>query len=198
MFIQIKEKQKNNQNIKLKAHLHYLLKQKNKIENKLILISNRNNRLINKNFINQTKTKKLNNEILKCLANYFIKEINNLTTKEKKLIFLKFFSLMNISKKNPNGFTVNTNSLLPIKKGFAVSIKDTQNCFNEIGLFKVIIYAMNNKNINAFGGWFNDENGKYYFDASLIFEKFEDAFDFGKKNNQIAIYDLNECKEIRI
>ena len=34
MFIQIKEKQKNNQNIKLKAHLNYLLKQKNKIENK--------------------------------------------------------------------------------------------------------------------------------------------------------------------
>ena len=73
MFIQIKEKQKNNQNIKLKSHLHYLLKQKNKLENKLILFSNRNNRLINNNLIYQTKTKKINNEILKCLANYFVK-----------------------------------------------------------------------------------------------------------------------------
>ena len=198
MFLQTNEYQKNIQSIKVKTHLHYLLKKNNKIENKLILNSNKKKRLINSTLINQTKTKQINNEILKCLANYFIKEFNDLTIKQKKIIFLKFFSLMNIAKKNPNGFTVNSNNLLPINKGFAVSTKDTQNSFNEIGLFKVIIYVLNNKNINAFGGWFDNENKKYYFDATMIFEKFEDAFDYGKKNNQIAIFDLNKCKEIRL
>ena len=84
MFFQTNEYQKNNQNIKIKTHLLHLFKQKNKIENKLILNSNKKKRLINSTLINQTKSKHINDEILKCLANYFIKEFNDLTIKEKK------------------------------------------------------------------------------------------------------------------
>lgn len=51
------------------------------------------------------------------------------------------------------------------------------------------------KNHNThIGGW--RENGKYYFDASIIVQDKEEAIRIGKKNEQIAIYDFQAGEPI--
>ena len=50
MFLQTNEYQKNIQSIKIKTHLHHLLKKKNKIENKLILNSNKKKKINKQHF----------------------------------------------------------------------------------------------------------------------------------------------------
>ena len=46
------------------------------------------------------------------------------------------------------------------------------------------------------GGWFNSENGEFYFDSCKLFKSLDEAKAFGKENHQIAIYDLTNLKEI--
>lgn len=48
------------------------------------------------------------------------------------------------------------------------------------------------------GIWYNTENGKTYLDTSYRFENLEDALEFAKANNQLAIFDLATFNEIRL
>lgn len=93
--------------------------------------------------------------------------------------------ILKIAKENPSGFTIDL-ELNFVSGGYAVANKETQDCFGEEGLKKVIEYAK--KHNTYIGGWL--EEGKFYFDASIVVQDKEEALRIGKENEQIAIYDF--------
>ena len=114
-------------------------------------------------------------------------------------------SVAAIAALNPDGFTVNAENLQPVKSGYAVALKKTQNSFGTDGLSKVanvIAKLQNSGNLNgrtlAFGGWYDSESGLYYYDATVIYQDREEAIEAGRANEQIAIFDLENLKEIRL
>ena len=115
-----------------------------------------------------------------------------------KNLSLKFEVLSGIAIACPDGFTVNADTLQPVNAGFAVAVADTQNSFGNYGLAKVLAYIKNHPEVNAVGGWYNSENKKYYFDATIIVNDLEAAKRLGRENKQIAIFDLNKMEEIRL
>lgn len=102
------------------------------------------------------------------------------------------------AKKNPEGFTLDLETMKPVKYGVIVAFKETQNSFGKESLNKVLQHALEND--KKIGGWLNDENGNYYFDSIKIFKNAEirEAIEFGIKNDQIAIFDLTNLREIRL
>lgn len=111
---------------------------------------------------------------------------------------LTFELLQSIAAMNPDGFTVDKNTLEPITTGFAVAVADTQNSFGNYGAAKVVTYANKHPEINALGGWRNSENGEFYYDAVIICSTLEEALELGRANEQIAIFNLNTLTEIRL
>ena len=105
-------------------------------------------------------------------------------------------ALANIAFANKEGYTVNAATLQPVTSGYAVAVADTQNSFSLEGLANVIKYVEDHPNVNAFGGWYNSENSKYYFDATIIVNNLAKAIELGRLNKQIAIFDLANGKEI--
>ena len=103
-----------------------------------------------------------------------------------------------IATTNKEGFTVNAATLQPATTGYAVAVADTQNSFGFDGLENVVQYVSEHPEVNAFGGWYNSENNMYYFDATVIVNDLEAAKELGRINNQIAIFDLANLKEIRL
>lgn len=107
-------------------------------------------------------------------------------------------ALQAIATANKEGFTVDAATLQPVTNGFSVAVAETQNSFNFEGLANVIKYVCNHPEINAFGGWYNSENGKYYFDAVCIVDDKQKAIELGRYNKQLAIFDLNNLEEIKL
>jgi fructokinase len=52
--------------------------------------------------------------------------------------------------------------------------------------------------VQCIGGWYDNESGKYYFDATEIFSDKDAAIEAGLRNGQIAIFDLGNLNEIRL
>ena len=115
-----------------------------------------------------------------------------------KKTVITFAALQAIASANQAGFTYDAKTLQPIKKGFAVAIAETQNSFGANGAKKVIQTANKRKDINAFGGWYNTENKKYYFYAVIVCDNLQTAIEIGKANKQIAVFDLENLQEIRL
>lgn len=107
-------------------------------------------------------------------------------------------ALATIAMNNKEGYTVNAATLQPVTNGYAVAVADTQNSFGMEGLANVVKYVENHPEVNAFGGWFNSDNGHYYYDATIIVNDLATAKELGRLNEQIAIFDLANLKEIRI
>lgn len=107
-------------------------------------------------------------------------------------------ALAAIAMANKEGFTVNAANLQPVKSGYAVAVADTQNSFGFVGLANVVKYVSEHQNINAFGGWYNNDNNQFYFDATVIVDDLETAKELGRYNKQIAIFDLANLKEIKL
>ena len=105
-------------------------------------------------------------------------------------------ALANIAIANKDGYTVNAATLQPVKSGYAVAVADTQNSFGLEGLANVVKYVEDHPEINAFGGWYNSENGKFYFDATIIVDDLNQALELGRVNKQIAIFDLKNSLPI--
>lgn len=105
-------------------------------------------------------------------------------------------ALANIAIANKEGYTVNAATLQPVKTGYAVAVADTQNSFGLEGLANVVKYVEEHPEINAFGGWYNSENGKFYFDATIIVDDLNQALELGRVNKQIAIFDLKNSLPI--
>lgn len=104
--------------------------------------------------------------------------------------------ILNFASKNKSGFTLDLTTLKPITSGFVVSYKETQNSFNALEVQGVIEHAL--KNDKVIGGWFNEKNNKFYFDSNKVFSinELEEAIEFGKKNEQISIFNLDRGKPI--
>ncbi|MHA7823702.1 hypothetical protein ACVVIH_13145 [Chryseobacterium arthrosphaerae] len=102
------------------------------------------------------------------------------------------------SLNNPEGFTLDLETLKPVKFGIAVAYLETQDSFDKESLEKVISHSLENGKI--LGGWLNVENNRFYFDSIKIFKNSEldKALEFAKQEKQIAIFDITNLKEIRI
>lgn len=107
-------------------------------------------------------------------------------------------ALATIAMNNKEGYTVNAATLQPVTTGYAVAVADTQNSFGLEGLANVVKYVSEHPEVNAFGGWYNSENNLYYYDATVIVDDLATAKELGRINNQIAIFDLANLKEIRL
>lgn len=114
-----------------------------------------------------------------------------------------------VAAQNPEGFTINAANLQPVAHGYAVALAETQNSFGNEGLAKVVAVIDRIKNEAAkidldatdrlaFGGWYDLESGLYYYDATLIIKDRQEAIELGRKNGQIAIFDLDNLEEIRL
>ncbi|WP_176553138.1 hypothetical protein [Bacteroides sp. KFT8] len=99
---------------------------------------------------------------------------------------------------NPNGFTLNVETMKPVKYGISVAYKETQDSFGKESLNRGINHALEHS--KTVGGWFDTDSNRYYFDSVKIFKNSEidKAIEFAKNHNQLAIYDLTNIKEIRI
>lgn len=95
--------------------------------------------------------------------------------------------LLEIAKENPDGFTVYTSTLQHVKRGWVVALKETQNCFGEDGLKKVLTY-----DTGYVGGW--KEKKLFYFDAVQIYHNEEEATKAGIENEQIAIFNIETSR----
>ena len=115
-----------------------------------------------------------------------------------KLLTKVLIALAAIAMANKEGFTVNAANLQPVTTGYAVAVADTQNSFGLEGLANVVKYVSEHPNINAFGGWYNSDNNKFYFDATVLVDDLATAKELGRINNQIAIFDLANLEEIRL
>lgn len=118
--------------------------------------------------------------------------------RQKKMKTTLMIALANIALVNPDGYTVNARTLQPVTTGYAVAVAATQNSFGPEGLARVIRYVQNHPEVNAFGGWYDCESGKYYYDATIILDSLEKALELGRANDQLAIFDLANLKEIRL
>jgi fructokinase len=104
-------------------------------------------------------------------------------------------AIKKIAERKPDGFTIRViPSLKFLKSGYIAAYLETQNCFGDEGLKKVLKHALEHEGI--VGGWKNSENKQYYFDSSKVFDNLEDAIKFAGENKQIAIFYLNEQKQI--
>jgi hypothetical protein len=93
-----------------------------------------------------------------------------------------------------DGFTFNLRDLSSVTSGIIVAYSETQNAFGIHGFVKAFIHARFNENV--LGGWYHE--GKFYFDSCRVFTDRTEAIEFGKANDQIAIFDLDNLQEIRL
>ena len=104
--------------------------------------------------------------------------------------------ILRLAKAEPGGFTVRLPELERVKSGIVSAYKETQNCFGRIGLEKAIEHSMQHEKV--LGGWFNSEDGKYYFDSCKVFTDMNEAIKFGKDHEQIAVFDLTNLRVIEL
>lgn len=93
------------------------------------------------------------------------------------------------------GFTFAMNMQPTPKHGFFVSLKETQNCCDEAGFLFAYEYATTH-GVPYFGGWYDSESGKTYFDATIHVATREEAEKIGRANGQIAIFDIEKSESI--
>lgn len=105
-----------------------------------------------------------------------------------------FAALTAIATNNADGYTVNAQTLEPVKNGYAVAVAATQNSFGPEGLAKVIKYVQDHPEVDAFGGWYNSEDEQYYYDATIIVSTKVEAIELARINNQLAFYCLDNGK----
>lgn len=123
---------------------------------------------------------------------------SNKGTTKQKVNHMNIFNT--IAQKKPNGFTVNLKGT-PIEKGYVISepITEGETYFGDKGLADALAKAVTSNRENVgIGGWVDAETGKFYWGCSIIEQDKEKALELGRKNNQIAIWDLNTMSEIRL
>lgn len=103
-----------------------------------------------------------------------------------------------ISQSRPDGFTLNINTWEEPAEGISVAYEHTQNHHDRADLDKVILHSQSHE--GYVGGWFNSEDGLYYFDSVRLFpeDSLSAAINFGKANHQDAVYRLSTGQEIRL
>ena len=102
------------------------------------------------------------------------------------------------SQSHPNGFTLNIRTMTEPTEGISVSYAATQNSHSRNQLDKVVNHAFQNN--GYVGGWYNKNNGLYYFDSTRLFpeDSLQAAIQFGKENVQQSVYVISSSTEIPI
>jgi len=100
------------------------------------------------------------------------------------------------SQAHPDGFTIDIRSMTEPTEGIAVSYAATQNSHSRNQLDKVIDHALQHD--GYVGGWYNSENGLYYFDSTKLFPESElkGALEFGKQNGQHSVFILSSYTDV--
>ena len=114
--------------------------------------------------------------------------------------------LFNFIKNNPDGFTVGLDGETIPSSGFVVAESKlteiavpTKNLTRE----QVTQFAKNLKKLSdstekeiMAGGWYNDDDGKYYLDGPVVYDTLDEALYAGEAGEQIGVFDLNEGKVV--
>ena len=102
------------------------------------------------------------------------------------------------SQTHPDGFTIDIRTMTEPMEGIAVSYAATLNCHSRDQLDKVVSHALQHE--GYVGGWYNSEDGLYYFDSTKLFPEndLKGALLFGKENGQYSIFILSTCTDIPI
>ena len=100
------------------------------------------------------------------------------------------------SQAHPDGFTLDVRTMTEPTNGIAVSYADTQNSHSRDQLEKVVEHALNHDGF--VGGWYNSEDGLYYFDSTRLFpeDSLKEAIQFGKDNSQHSVFILSTFTDI--
>jgi len=99
--------------------------------------------------------------------------------------------LFEIAAQNPKGFTVTIPDCQPVRSGWCIGHKETQNSFGPKGLKKVVEHAM--RTTGVVGGW-KGYDGRFYFDTVIIEADAGKALDLKHEHRQQAIYHLDTGK----
>ena len=100
------------------------------------------------------------------------------------------------SQSHPEGFTLDVRTMTEPSEGIAVSYATTQSSHSRNQLGKVVRNALQQD--GYVGGWYNSENGLYYFDSTKLFPEnaLKDAIQFGKENGQHSVFMLSSSTDI--
>ena len=100
------------------------------------------------------------------------------------------------SQAHPDGFTLDVRTMTEPTNGIAVSYVDTHNSHSRDQLDKVVEHALNHDGF--VGGWYNSEDGLYYFDSTRLFpeDSLKEAIQFGKDNSQHSVFILSTFTDI--
>ena len=93
-----------------------------------------------------------------------------------------------MSQTMPEGFTLDLNTMSYPKEGLIVAYEATQNSFDRKSLPAVIKHAHAHQNL--VGGWYNEEDGHYYFDSTRMFpeDSLAAAMAFARENAQLSLH----------
>ena len=115
------------------------------------------------------------------------------------------------SQTHPDGFTIDIRTMTEPTEGIAVSYAATQNSHSCVPLVaseqsssvrdqlnKVVSHALQHE--GYVGGWYNSEDGLYYFDSTKLFPEndLKGAIQFGKENGQHSVFILSAYTDIPI
>ena len=113
--------------------------------------------------------------------------------------------LLGFIKNNPDGFTVDPDTLEIPNKGFAVApVKQAEMVIDakDLTVDDVRQFAKNLKMMTDIsgkklyaGGW--SSRGVYYLDATMVIDDINEALYTAEEGNQLAIFDLGEFNEIK-
>ena len=100
------------------------------------------------------------------------------------------------SQTHPDGFTIDIRTMTEPMEGIAVSYAATLNCHSRDQLDKVVSHALQHE--GYVGGWYNSEDGLYYFDSTKLFPEndLKGALLFGKENGQYSVFILSTYTDI--
>lgn len=114
--------------------------------------------------------------------------LKDMTTKE-------FQAVKRIASENPEGFTIDTETLKHVKAdAWVVAYRETQDSFGDEGLRRAFDFAREHSKV--FGGWQSGDH--YYYDADMLIEDREEAINVAKANAQLAIYNIKTAEYIEI
>ncbi len=102
------------------------------------------------------------------------------------------------SQSHPDGFTIDIRTMTEPTEDIAVSYAATKNSHSRDQLDKVVSHALQHE--GYVGGWYNSEDGYYYFDSTKLFPEndLKGALQFGKENGQYSVFILSTYTEIPV
>lgn len=103
------------------------------------------------------------------------------------------YAIETIALEHPDGFTLQITTLELVTTGIAVGYEATQNSYQRAGLYHCIQHSIFYG--GHIGGWRNLK-GEMQYDSVRMFTDLRKAIRFGRKQKQVAIFDIDNGWEI--